>query len=109
MPAAIQKSIQNAKGKFLAEDGKFSTAKNADVLTGRAATEKRVELGADAHTIVDAPADAIARVEKLKAKAANAKIKAKAVAAKEKAKAKAEKAKLKGKKAPKAVAEPVSA
>lgn len=95
MANAQQKSVQNEKGAFLDKNGKFtSVAANAATMSGRAAGDKRKELvaaGKTGLTVVDAPAEAVA-----KGVAAAAKAKATA----DKAKTKAAAAKAKDKKAP---------
>lgn len=76
MASASQKSIADAKGRFLKGDGKFAAACSTTcVMSDRAAQAKRADLnrgGAEGLTIVTAPAAAVAAADKAAAKSAKA-------------------------------------
>ncbi len=86
MPSASQKSIQNAKGKFLqaGEEVKFGGDGNAALFSGRAAAEKKGDLAVLHGTlkVVDAPQAAVDKAAKAAAKVKAAKEKDKAAKAK---------------------------
>ena len=88
MARAATNSIQNAKGKYWTCEGNFSTAKNAEVLSRRAASEIIATDNTDftGLKIVPAPAEAVAREAKARAKADALKARETAARAKEKAK-----------------------